>query len=121
MRANAACWSVQEKQMRVIAAVMALGLLAGCGLDPEYRAARMAERDAADMEQCRRFGAEPGTPAFVQCRTMLHQQAMQASQAQGRALQAVGAQLMNPPRQQIRQQTNCTTTRFGNQLQTRCW
>ena len=107
--------------MKLIAGLAIALAVAGCGLNPEYRAARYAEREAQQVERCRSFGAGPETANYAQCRMMLFQQASQASAAQGQVLQAIGAQLINPPRQPISQSTSCTTTRFGNQLRTSCW
>lgn len=70
----------------------------GCGLSAEQRAAAAAALDAREDAQCRGYGAAPGSPAYVQCRTQLA-----TTRAQARAaLQA--AAIAAPP-------TTCT--QFG--------
>jgi hypothetical protein len=50
--------------MRFFAIAAFATLLSGC-------AATRAELAAADDEKCRGYGAQPATPAYVQCRTQL--------------------------------------------------
>jgi hypothetical protein len=49
--------------MRFFAMAAFAALLSGC--------ATRAELAAADDEQCRTYGAQPGTSAYVGCRTQL--------------------------------------------------
>ena len=49
--------------MRFFAIAVLAALLSGC--------ATRAELAAADDEKCRSYGAQPGTPAYVGCRTQL--------------------------------------------------
>jgi len=49
--------------MRFFAIAALTALLSGC--------ATRAELAAADDEKCRSYGAQPGAPAYVQCRTQL--------------------------------------------------
>jgi hypothetical protein len=50
--------------MRFFAMAAFAVLLSGC-------AARRAQLAAADDEKCRGYGAQPGTSAYVNCRTQL--------------------------------------------------
>lgn len=72
-----------------IAAVFACLLLSGCA---EYEARQRAEeqaafdaRERAEDGQCRSYGAEPGTPVYVQCRMNISNQRAQI-QANDRAI-----------------------------------
>jgi hypothetical protein len=50
--------------MRFFTVAAFAALLSGC-------AATRAELAAADDEKCQSYGAQPATPAYVQCRTQL--------------------------------------------------
>jgi hypothetical protein len=50
--------------------------LSGCAT-PEELAARRAQVAAADDSECRSYGAEQGTPVYVQCRMLKNQQRAQ--------------------------------------------
>ncbi len=74
--------------MRFAAAFLMLALLAGCA---QYDAAREANlaaaaqaRTAADDTACRSSGAQPGLPAYDDCRKRLENQHAQETQSQGR-------------------------------------
>ena len=74
--------------MRFAAAFLMLALLAGCA---QYDAAREANlaaaaqaRTAADDSACRSSGAQPGSPAYDDCRKRLENQHAQETQSQGR-------------------------------------
>jgi hypothetical protein len=49
--------------MKLIACAALAAVLCGC--------ASRAEIAAADDEKCRSYGAQPGAPAYVQCRAQL--------------------------------------------------
>lgn len=62
----------------IIAPVAAALMLAGCA---EYEARQQAEAQAAyiaqeaqDDAQCRSYGAQPGSPSYVQCRMNISNQ-----------------------------------------------
>ncbi|MBS7698607.1 hypothetical protein [Chelatococcus sp. YT9] len=61
--------------MRLAILLMTCAAIAGCGLNPEYRArqqaAATAKVDAQDDAACRRYGAVPGTDAYINCRVQV--------------------------------------------------
>ena len=66
--------------------IFLLGLplaLTGCST-PEELAAQRARVAAADDSQCRSYGAEQGTPLYVQCRMVKDQQRAQEAAAEER-------------------------------------
>lgn len=71
-------------------------LLGGCSQYEEYRAAQAQDAFEAvqqnDDAQCQSYGAQPGTPAYINCRTQLASQ-RSAEDAQKRAV--VGTYLLN--------------------------
>ncbi len=102
---------------------MLLVALAGCGT-PEERAARAAQ-EAAQQEarkdaQCKSYGSRPDSDAYVNCRVQIDQSeaAINAAAAERSAaeLRATGARLMNG-----QPTTRCTSTPFGNTIQTNCY
>jgi hypothetical protein len=54
--------------------------LSGC-MTTEQRAELKAQIAAADDSECRSYGADKGTPAYVECRTVKDQQHAQAEAA----------------------------------------
>lgn len=78
-----------------------------------------ADRAACD---CRNTGYVQGTAGFDQCfALMIQKQAADDARLQeGLANAARILQTMEPP-PPVRMQTNCTTIRVGNTLQTHCW
>lgn len=64
--------------MRFAMMLVALALLAGCAQYDEIRSANLAaaqrERAAADEATCRANGAQPGSPAYEDCRNRLLKQ-----------------------------------------------
>jgi hypothetical protein len=92
----------------------------------EERAQRAAQQaaaaEAAGDAKCRSLGAQPGTPAYVDCRLRVEQMASAEAASAAASRAAAGAQLqragmammMGPPT------VNCTSTPFGNSVQTRC-
>jgi hypothetical protein len=82
--------------MRILG-ILALGAaLAGCAQYEEYQAAQNQAAYQAiqqsDDAQCQSYGAQPGTPPYINCRTQLASQ-RSAEEAQKRAV--VGAYLLN--------------------------
>jgi hypothetical protein len=63
-------------------------MLSGC-VTAEQRMQMAAAQNAADDQRCRSYGAEPGTPAYTQCR--MEQDRMRFAQAQLAAQQADAA------------------------------
>lgn len=104
----------------VAAGCALLMTVSGCGLDPQYRAARDARNEARQDSQCRGYGAKPGSDVYVQCRMMIAEQNRQSAEASGAAMRAAGMALMNPPQQQ-RQTLNCTSYRTGMYTNTNCF
>lgn len=87
-------------------ALSLLLLVAGCQTSEELA--------TADDQQCRSYGAAPGSDAYIQCRMTIANQREADRRAYSRAI--VAAQLSRPtpqPRQ-------CTTIRVGSTLQTTC-
>lgn len=119
-------------------------LLVDCASQQEREAkmqVQIAAADAADASRCASYGAQPGTPAYTECRiqlTQMRQQAAIATQAQQTAIigqmiqnnQAAAAQQQLQQQQNLRaviqplppspMQTNCTTSYIGNQAYTHC-
>jgi hypothetical protein len=60
--------------------------LTGCST-PEELAAQRAQIAAADDSECRSYGAEQGTPVYVQCRMLKDQQRAQAERENRRQFQ----------------------------------
>jgi hypothetical protein len=99
--------------------------LSGC-ISSEERAQRAAQQsaaaEAAGDAKCRSLGAQPGTPAYVDCRLRVEQMASAEAASAAASRAAAGAQLqragmamiMGPPT------VNCTSTPFGASVQTRC-
>jgi len=56
---------------------MGLLILGGCATREE----RIARFNAAADAKCRSWGAKPGTPEYIQCRTGIEQTAVMAEQA----------------------------------------
>jgi hypothetical protein len=58
-----------------VAIILAAIHLGGCAANREYWAQQhqlaVARIDAADDASCRAYGAQPGTPTYVNCRTSL--------------------------------------------------
>ena len=83
--------------MRVAAALVALVSLAGCA---QYDAARHANlaaaaqaQTASDDASCRSSGAQPGTPAYDDCRKRLENQHAQETHRQDR----LANEMLNTP------------------------
>ncbi|MGO9399731.1 MAG: hypothetical protein ACLP19_18090 [Xanthobacteraceae bacterium] len=131
--------------MRLLFALCCFAFLGvGCVSQQEREArmqAQIAAADAADANRCANYGAQPGTPAYTQCRmqlTQMRQDAAIATQAQQTAIlgqmiqnnQAALAQQQAQQQQNLQNvvrplptpsmQTNCTTSYVGNQAYTRC-
>jgi hypothetical protein len=60
--------------------------LSGCAT-PEELAAQRAQVAAADDSECRSYGAEQGTPVYVQCRMLKDQQRAQEERERQRQFQ----------------------------------
>lgn len=116
--------------MRSAIAILGCLMLAAC-VSPQEQAARSAARqeqaNTMDDNQCRSYGAVPGSDAYIRCRMMISQQ-RSASNAQS---QAIAAQFLLNRQQNavqpvpvyqmpVRQQTNCTTNYVGTQSYTNC-
>ena len=83
--------------MRFAAVFLALAFLAGCA---QYDAARQANlaaaaqaRTAADDTACRSSGAQPGSPAYNDCRQRLANQHAQETHSQNR----LANEMLNTP------------------------
>lgn len=75
--------------MRVLIAIW-LGLsLSGCAEYQAYQAQQAAQISAADDGQCRSYGAEPGSQAYIQCRMNIDNQRASA--------RAAALSRINPP------------------------
>ena len=82
----------------VLLSALAL-LLAGCQtLTPEEIAAREAAIDAARDAECQRFGARPGTDAYVDCRLRLTElaQAERIERRRDAAIRATAPPFLGP-------------------------
>lgn len=79
-----------------------------------------------DDLQCQSYGAKPGTDAYVNCRVQLKQISNgQQSQQEAQRQRAVQAILLNQKNQQqtpyvMPSQTNCTSTVYGQTVNTTC-
>ena len=99
--------------------------LSGC-VSGEERAQRAAQQaaatEAARDTKCRSFGAQPGTPAYVDCRLRLEQMASNETAAAHAASAAAGARLQRAGMEMMmgRPTVNCTSTPFGTSVQTTC-
>ncbi len=83
--------------MRFAAALLALAFLTGCA---QYDAARQANleaaaraRTAADDTTCRSSGAQPGSPAYNDCRRRLENRHAQETHSQER----LANEMLNTP------------------------
>ena len=83
--------------MRFAVALLLLAFLAGCA---QYDAARQANlasaaraRTAADDTACRSSGAQPGSPAYSDCRQRLANQHAQETNSQDR----LANEMLNTP------------------------
>ena len=93
--------------LRLCALAVIVLMVTGCGVIPGYqerfeaaRAAQQARIDNADDDQCRRYGALPGTGAYVACRMNIANNRQAADEAQRQAWLGVaqaGVQVMQPP------------------------
>ena len=104
---------------------LALLALFGCtSLPPPATPAQIA---TTQDEQCRSYGAVPGTDAYVNCRGMLAQQAGQAEMQKRAAIAQMLAnrpapyQLPPPVHREIPQPRNCTSNVIGQQIYTNCY
>jgi hypothetical protein len=83
-------------ELKIIAVFIGFLLLPGCAAyEQQHAAERQAEFQAIQQNedaQCRSYGAEPGSAAYVNCRTQLSGQRA-ADESQRRAV--VGAYLLN--------------------------
>lgn len=70
---------------KLVAALLACGLLAGCAAVAERQAAQAAAQkaamDAADDQQCRDYGARPGSDPYIACRMNIANQRTQIAAA----------------------------------------
>ncbi len=87
--------------MRFAALLLALMSLAGCAQYDAERAANLAAtqqaQTAADDAACRSSGAQPGTPAYDDCRRRYANQHAQTSRSQENlANQMLNAQKIGP-------------------------
>jgi hypothetical protein len=57
--------------MRVLIAMVALLTLSGCMTAQERAEQVQAKNASQDDQSCRSYGAAPGTPAYITCRTQL--------------------------------------------------
>jgi hypothetical protein len=57
--------------MRVLIATVALLTLSGCMTAQERAEQAQAKNASQDDQSCRSYGAAPGTPAYITCRTQL--------------------------------------------------
>jgi hypothetical protein len=83
---------IGETPATVGALAVIVSMVAGCGVIPGYqerfeaaRAAQQARIDNADDGQCRRYGALPGTDAYVACRMNIANNRQAADEAQRQA------------------------------------
>lgn len=97
---------------RVVFVVLCAGLLAGC-------LASLEEVTAAHDQQCRSYGAQPGSDAYIQCRMMLSNQIAQANAQRRAALVGMGTAMMATPAPASPVVCQTTPTGFGSS-QTTC-
>jgi len=119
-----------------LAIILCVGIvaltLAGCVTSQERaeRAAAARARIAQEDDSiCRSYGAMPGTPAYIQCRTtrdQMHQASADAEASRRAAALAalastpVVVQQPQMPAPVIRPPINCTSTGVGNTVMTNC-
>ena len=120
-------------------AVIALFIVAACESPQEIAARQQAERQAYERamdNRCRRgYGAEPGSPAYTQCRVQMDQMNQQAALAQAQmaqqsqqayAAQQAAQQQAYQQRQAdifastIRPTVNCRSRAYGNTVNANC-
>jgi hypothetical protein len=78
--------------MKLVVAIMLAASLAGCMSEAE-RKARFA---AIDDGKCQGYGAQPGTPAYVQCRAQLDAARTQAQATAAAGMAAVPTPVYTP-------------------------
>ena len=78
--------------MAFLAIVAAAISLTGCSYFEEQRVADFQAIERGDDAQCRSYGAVPGSPAYINCRTLV---ANQRSAAEAQKDAVVGAYLLN--------------------------
>jgi hypothetical protein len=113
--------------MRWIALLPIVILLSGCVSDKERAAQQRAlaqQINRRDDDQCRSYGATPGTDQYIKCRMMIAQQ-RDAADAQRNAavMQYLLANKPTPyqiPVAPASPNLNCTTSRVGDQAYTHC-
>jgi hypothetical protein len=98
--------------------------VAGCAT---MRGPTPEQISASEDAQCRSYGAQPGTPAYLQCRLQFQRQAAQADQQRrALAMQYLASrpppyQLPPPVHTQPTAPRNCTSEVIGSQVYTRCY
>jgi hypothetical protein len=111
--------------MRLALVTLGAALLLGGCLSPAEREAAM---DAQDNSRCVRFGAEPGTHAYTDCRMKLFEMrvgvaeaaADRAAQAQRDQMQSLRAPVPMLQPYAPTGPTNCTTNVYGQTVYTNC-
>ncbi|WP_375453709.1 hypothetical protein [uncultured Methylobacterium sp.] len=114
--------------MRAVILVSAMCFALGGCITQAVQEKDLAEAGPKDDAYCRSIGAQPGTPTYAQCRLTMRQE-MLTKQAETRArLAAIGDALGDAgdsfaagQRAAASRNVNCTSTRFGNQVQTNCY
>lgn len=88
---------------------------------------RRVNAEAGDDARCRSFGAEPGTDAYVNCRTHFAQSRDNNNEALLRTILAHPPVAYVPPAPQIRYEpynppkaTNCVSNAIGSSVYTNC-
>ena len=87
-------------------------------------AAAEGQKANSDDAECRSFGAQPGTDTYVNCRIQLKKIASdQQTESAAQKQRAAQAFIMNMQQQQpaIQPQINCTSTKFGQTVNTNCY
>lgn len=69
-----------------------------------------------DDGQCRSYGASPGSDAYTQCRMMIAQQRETRHESRRRGMLAAAIAMQPPPSRPV----NCTSTGYGNVVNTSC-
>ena len=123
-----------------LAIILCVGLLAPLALAGCVTSQERAERAAAarariaqeDDSTCRSYGAMPGTPAYIQCRTtrdQMHQASADADASRRAAALAALASTpivvqqpaaVQMPAPMIRPPINCTSNAVGGTVMTNC-
>lgn len=114
----------------LLAGVVAFAL-GGC-ITKAVQEKELAESGPKDDAYCKSIGAQPNTPAYTQCRLTLRQQLLNTQADTRASLNAAAEGLAQAGRDISNNQAridaanasrniNCTSTRFGSQINTSCY